>query len=116
MKRRQALLCALFAILLIVPAHAQSARLSISTAEISFEDSTALCDVKIFGNNSKDCISAIITLWSNNQCIKTWERESNYSLKFSETITVTQGQSYTLIVEYSINGVSQAELSSSGTC
>lgn len=116
MKRTQALLCVLFAVLLIVPAHAQSARLSIGTAEISFVDSTAQCDVKIFGNNSKDSISAIITLWSNDQCIKTWERESNYNLKFSETVAVTQGKSYTLIVEYSINGISQAELSASGTC
>lgn len=116
MKRRVPLLWILFAILLIFPAHAQSARLSVSTADLTFEDSMAQCEVRIFGNSSKDSISATITLWNNNQCIMTWERKSNYSLSLSETVAVTQGQSYTLNVEYSINGIPQTKLSSSGTC
>ena len=116
MKRSVSLSWILLAILLIGPAHAQSERLSISSADLSFEDSTAQCEVIIFGNNSKDSIAAVITLWNNNQCIMTWERKSNYSLYFSETIAVTQGQSYTLIVEYSINDIPQSRLSSTGTC
>ena len=116
MKRRVLLLGILIAVLLIFPAHAQSARLSIRTADLTFEDSTAQCDVKIYGSSSKDSISATITLWNNNQCIMTWERESNRNLSFSETIAVTQGKSYTLNVEFSINGVPQPKLSSSGIC
>lgn len=116
MKKRAPLLWISLIILLIFPAYAQSARLSVSTADLTFENSTAKCEVRIFGSSSRDSISATITLWNNNQCIMTWERKSNYSLSLSETVAVTQGQSYTLNVEYSINGIRQSKLSSSGIC
>ncbi len=55
-------------------------------------------------------------LWNGNQCIATWTARDTSLLSLSETATVKRGQSYTLTVDYTIEGTAKPRLSTSGTC
>lgn len=81
-----------------------------------FSGSTATCAVFITAGNSGDDIEAVIELWQGDNCIKTWEENADAVLDFSETVNVTRGKSYTLKVDYTINGIACPLASASGTC
>lgn len=116
MKARISALLLLLLLLLTSTAYAEDMRLNYSYADISFSGTTATCTVFIPGNDSSDQISAAIELRCGNQSIKTWNDSSSGVLRFKDTVSVTKGKTYDLVVEYTINGKAQSSFSDSGTC
>lgn len=117
MKARSSVFALLLVFLLACTAYAQEMRTKTSSAAISFSGTTANCYVDIAGDKGSDKISATIKLNCGNQNIKTWtESTDNGHLVFLDSVGVTKGSTYELVVEYSINGKTQIPLSSSGTC
>lgn len=116
MKARISALLLLLLLLLTSTAYAQDTRINYSFADISFSGTTATCIVVIPGNTNSDQISATIKLRCGSQSIKTWNDSSSGVLSFKETVSVTKGKTYDLVVEYTINGKAQSSFSDSGTC
>jgi len=115
LKRRTFVLGLLIAVLLTMPVSAQTERTYSKLAQLSFQETTAVCFVTISGAGSK-YISADISLWNGSTCVKTWERNNTGSIYLKEEVSVSKGKDYTLIVDYTIGGESQEPLTSAGTC
>lgn len=117
MKTRSSILAVLLMFLLINSANAQEARINTGYADITFSGTTANCYAEITGNSGSDKISATIELRCGNQSIRTWNRYTDSGrLMFSDTVGVTKGKTYELVVEYTVNGKAQSSFSDSGTC
>lgn len=114
MKKRTAVIVFMLLIMLTVPAQA-IARMVSAYSSISFNGNTATCNVTI-AVGLKDNVSAEIELWQGDNFVTSWKESSTGPLGFKETAQVTSGKSYTLMVNFEVNGVKQQPISSSGTC
>lgn len=104
--------CAVFlaiVILLSLPFSAQAAspRAIAVRPTLSFSGNRANCYAYIRANSSSDYIEATIKLWHETTCVKTWKVTGQHYISFSETANATQGNTYVLIVHWSLNGVRQ---------
>lgn len=104
----------IFMLILTIPAQAAT-RGIYGTAGLSFKDDSANCSVLIIGDNEDDAISAVTKLWQGSSCIKTWEDTAKGVLDVSHEATATKGRSYTLTVDFTVNGNSHPTVSASGT-
>lgn len=100
---------------LTIPAQATNRAIG-ADVELLFSGNTATCAVFITAANSGDDIEAVIELWQGNSRIKMWEESAEAVLDFSKTASVSTGKSYTLTVNYTVNGVACPMASASGTC
>lgn len=116
MKAKISVCLLFFAFLLTSTVYAQDMRINYSYADISFSGTTATCKVVIPGNSNDDKISATIELLCGSQSIKTWNDSASGILNFKDTVSVTKGKTYDLVVEYTVNGKAQSSFSDSGTC
>lgn len=117
MKKRYVPLLMMLIVLLLTPANAQTERIATQYAQLTFNGTVARCDVDITTSNLKGNISAVIELRDGNSCINSWEVSGTGILHFSDsTTTVVRGRSYKLTVEYTIDGIPQTSLTSSGIC
>ncbi len=115
MKTRVPALALLLMFLMSNAVYAQETRLNNTLATVSFSGTTANCIVDIVADG--DEIVATIELLCGSQSIKTWDRSvDNGHLMFHETVSVTKGKTYELVVEYTVNGKAQSSFSGSGTC
>jgi hypothetical protein len=102
-------------LMLTLPVQAAYRQIGVSPS-LSFHDTTATCSVFIRANKANDDISADISLWQGNSCIESWEASGSGTLNFESTATVSKGKSYTLKIDFSINGKIQPSVSHSNTC
>lgn len=117
MKTRVPIFALLMMLLLTNTVYAQETRMNTTLATVSFSGTTATCIVDIVSNGGNDKISATIELLCGNQSIKTWNKSvDNGHLVFYDTVSVTKGKTYDLVVEYTVNGKTQSSFSGSGTC
>lgn len=117
MKVRGSALSLLLMFMLISTAYAQDMRLNSANADISFSGTTANCYVDIVGDSGSDKISATIKLNCGDQTIKTWNEYTDRGhLLFYDTVDVSKGKTYVLVVEYTVNNKARASFSDSGTC
>ena len=110
--RKIALLLALV-ILVSTPLSAQAVTprtLSIRPG-ISYEGNIATCTARIVGNSTSEYLKATIKFWHGNTCIKTWQETGYGYIFFSGTAAATKGNSYTLTVDLTVNGVAQDTVS-----
>lgn len=114
MKRFLSLLI-LAAMILAIPAYTASARTIDVYPDLEFNGTEATCTVSIFGERTTDKISATMTLWQGNTLIDDWSASGYGILKIDETTAVSRNKTYTLTVEYAINGVAQPPVSISQT-
>lgn len=114
--KKIALLMALLLFVLPVTANAATPRLVGIKPGIEFNGTTANCTVSITGDSMKDDIEAVIKLWQGDSCIATWNASGTGYVFFSKSKTVTKGREYTLTVDATINGVTQATLSYTDKC
>ena len=114
--RQIALLMALLLFILPVTANAATPRLVGIRPGIDFDGKTANCTVSITGDSMKDDIDAVIKLWQGDSCIATWTTSGTGYVFFSKSKTVTRGKEYTLTVDATINGVTQATISYTDRC
>lgn len=115
MKKYSFIVAFLLVLMLISPSQAAACAIG-ADVELLFSGNTATCSVFITAANSGDDIKAVIELKQGNNCIKTWTESAESVLDFCETVSVTKGKSYTLTVDYTVNGVSCPQASASGTC
>lgn len=115
--RKIALLLALVMMVSIpLSVHAATPRTINIRPSISYNGNIATCTARIVGNSTSDHLEATIKLWHGNSCIETWEKTGNGYIFFSETATVTAGNTYTLTVDLAVNSIPQDPVSISKKC
>ncbi len=82
--------------------------------KLTFSGTTATCKVSII--QSGKTISATLELWHGSTRIASWSDTATSYLQISETKTVVSGQTYTLKVSGTINGVPFTGTSVTKTC
>lgn len=89
-------------------------RATIATPTLTFDGTTANCEVRItdFGKQ----IVATLELWQGSTLIASWNGTASSRLVISETCTVTKGLTYTLKVNGTVGGVEFEETQVSGKC
>ena len=116
MKKSTLFISFVLILILAIPVQAQTPRNPLGRVSLTFSGTTAHCSCVIYADSEDDSISATMKLWNGNQCIATWTARDTSLLSLAETATVKRGQSYTLTVDYTIEGIAKPRLSTSGTC
>ena len=116
LKLRILLLSIVTSLVLTIPSNAVQMRSPFSVVTLTFSDGAANCGGTVYADSDSDKISAEMTLWSGGICVTRWEDEAKGMLLFSETVDVVCGQSYTLKVSATVNGVSIPTASKTKTC
>lgn len=117
MKRRAALaVLMVFVLVAGITVQAAEPRAASSTLSLSFDGSTAVCTAYCKGGSTSDNVEATVTLYQGTTYVDSWSNSGKYAVSISEECHVTRGKSYTLKLNYSINGVEQPEKTVSKTC
>lgn len=115
MKKRFVAVFFVISMLLMLPAHAATARVIAVAPSLKFEGTTAICYVGITADRPSDKISASMELWQGNTLIDSWSGTGTWTLKLEKTATVSKNKTYELVVNYSVNGVDKTPVSTSRT-
>lgn len=108
------LLAAVILTSLGITAAAAESRISQQTPVLTFDGTTANCYVSVTALGKP--ITATLELWHGNFCVATWSDSAASRLIISEECTVIKGETYTLKVSGTINGVSFTGTPVIGTC
>ena len=114
---RKRIICMMLLITMafVIPANAASTRAISVEPDINFDGTRATCSVLIFGDRTTDEIVATMELRQGGRHIDDWSASGYGILKISETATVARNTTYTLEIEYSVNGDSKTPVSISRT-
>ncbi len=82
-----------------------------ASADLSFSNYTATCYADIYAASGTDRITATMQLWRGAIKVGEWSDADYGDLYLSGTASVTRYRTYTLLVNYSINGVAQTPVS-----
>ena len=115
MKKQFLCLLLVLSAIFAVSAYAASDRTIDVYPHLEFNGTKANCSVTILGERTTDKISATMELWQGNTLIDDWSASASGILKIDETTTVAKNKTYTLTVEYTVNGVEQTPVSISRT-
>ena len=114
--KKMALLLA-FILVVAAPLSVSAATYALTlNPQLSFNGTTATCAVTVVGNTMSDHIEVEMKLMHGTACIDTWNAEGNGYVTMREFATVTKGQTYTLVVAVTMNGVSKTPVTHEGTC
>ena len=115
--RTTALLLAIVLILAMpLSIAAESRALSIRPV-LSFEGTTAICEVLVVGDNMSDQIEVWMKLMHGPYCVGSWYASSNgYVDMYEEAWPLTVGETYKLVVTVKFNGVQHTPVSISDVC
>lgn len=102
--------------LLTTFAFAAEARIQPASLSLSFNGTTANCEVSATASNMNQSISATIKLYRGNTCLHTWTVSDTGYLDFSETWPVTSGYTYKLTADLTINGTTYPTVSTTRAC
>lgn len=83
---------------------------------LSFDGTTAICSATCKGSKTSDKVEATLTLVSGGKTVDSWSASGSYSVSIFERCEVNQGKTYTLKLNYSINGTAKPEKSVTKTC
>lgn len=83
---------------------------------LSFDGTTATCEVTVVGNTMSDFIEVEMKLMHGNTCLATWSAEGYGFVNLERYANVTKGQTYTVVVTVTMNGVSQTPILKTATC
>jgi len=95
--------------ILVAPAYAASPRAIMVTPDITFNGVQAECSVRITANNASDKIEATMELWQGTTFIDSWNGSGQWTLKLKGTADVIKNETYTLIIDYTVNGIVQTQ-------
>lgn len=99
-----------------IVAQALEPRVANCSLSLTFDGTTAICEAICTGNSSTDQVKATIELYQGNTYLDSWSNEGTYFVAVSGQRGVTRGKSYTLKLNYTINGVAQPEQSVTKVC
>ena len=104
-------------IILMVPLTAYATpRTTTAVPQLIFDGTTATCQANVAGNSESEYITVTMRLWRGNRLLETWTADGYGYVFLTQTATVTQGKSYRLAVNYTINGVNQPQVYIDRTC
>ena len=83
---------------------------------LAFDGTTAACEVMVIGNDTSEHITVVMKLMHGNTCVRAWMIDDYGYVYMLTYANVTRGQTYSLVIEVSVNGVAQQPYSISGTC
>ena len=115
MKKRLIVFLLVAVMLLSVTVHAAPRAANMLPA-LTFDGTTAICEVKVIGENMSDEIEVTLTLWRGNFMMETWSAEGTGYLQMSESVVVTSGYTYRLEADVTINGAVLDTLTVSKKC
>ena len=115
MRKRIICMMLLITMAFVIPANAASTRAIFVSPDIEFDGTKATCSVRIIGDRTTDKIEATLELRQGSRLIDDWSASGNGFLEISKTATVARNTTYTLTVEYSVNGDSKTPVSISRT-
>lgn len=106
---KKKVLACFFLAIMVISLNAQAAetperRIGDITPTLTFNGTTAVCELSIAQPNKKIC--ATMELWQGKQLIDSWSGEGNGSLFLSETCAASKGKTYTLKAYGTIGGES----------
>lgn len=115
MKKRRLTLTVLLLLILSVQVHCAYYAVS-ATPNLSFSGTTANCTGRVTTGNEDDSIVATLTLWHGNTFVYSWSGSGTDYVYLSGSCTVSKGETYTLTIDATVNGVSIPQKSISRTC
>lgn len=115
MRKRIICMMLLITMVFVIPANAASTRAISVVPDIEFDGTEATCTVSIIGDRTTDEIEATMELRQGGRLIDDWSASGYGILKIRETATVARNTTYTLEIEYSVNGDSKTPVSISRT-
>lgn len=83
---------------------------------LTITGTTATCNVMIAGGNMTDTIHVTMRLMHRSAYIAAWTATGTGYVSLSKTATVSPGNTYTLVVQVTINGVTEPPVAVSKTC
>lgn len=117
MQKRILALFAVMVMLLGVTAQATGpAYLPRVTPSLTFSGKEATCKVIVRGDASTDAVSVTMKLWNGSRIIKTWTSKGVYFVSLEKKAAVISGRTYSLTVDYKINGIECPRQSITRTC
>lgn len=112
---KRTILVALCLILLIpIQVDAVEQRAAVNQPILSFSGTTALCefDITDLGKN----INVTMELWNGTTLVKAWVKSGTHIVSLSESYSVVRGQTYTLKVSGTSDGVNINPISVTKKC
>ena len=85
------------------------------SVSLSFDGSKAVCAAWYIADNTSDALDVTLSLYRGSTLVTSWSRTGTGAVSISERYGVQSGKTYTLILQYSVNGVAQPELSTTKT-
>ena len=99
----------------VPPASACSSRGITYEPTLRINGTTAYCGVDYHSGNSNVSISVTLTLKQGNTTIDSWSDSGKGFVIISETATVQKGKTYDLVMNATVNGESQPEVTVSAS-
>lgn len=85
------------------------------SVSLSFDGSKAVCAAWYTADNTSDALDVTLSLYRGSTLVKSWRRTGIGTVSVSERCGVQSGKTYTLTMQYSVNGVPQPDLSTTKT-
>ena len=85
------------------------------SVSLSFDGSKAVCAAWYIADNTSDALDVTLSLYRGSTLVKSWRRTGIGTVSVSERCGVQSGKTYTLTMQYSVNGVPQPDLSTTKT-
>lgn len=99
-----------------VSVYAITPRALVLAPMLSFNGTTANCQLTVTADTTADKLVAQIKLWDGDTCLRTWNVQGNGAIMFYDTHTVTRYRTYTLTADVTVNGVAEPTVSKSAKC
>ena len=103
-------------LVLAVAASAVTPRGVTALPTLSFDGTTAQCSVIVVGNTENEALFATVKLMHGEEMLRTWYPFARGIMDFEESVEVTRGQEYTLMVRVDADTCSLPWVSVSGRC
>lgn len=116
MKKRFSAMLLAVALMLTIGAQASASMRASGRPQLSFDGRTAECSASCVGDSDNDWVSATLELYQGNTFVDSWSESGYGDVYVSGSCDVTRGRSYTLTVNYSVNGVEKPPVSVTATC
>lgn len=82
---------------------------------LEFSDNIATCIAKVSGYGKTDKIYVTMRLWIDGTCLKTWTATGTERVTLEKETYASRGKTYSLTVDYTVNGVKQPQKSKTKT-
>ena len=116
MKRRVVVIIAMLVTLLTISAEAVGLRAIGGMPRLTFNGTTAQCSITCTGNKSTDQVEAKLTLYQGGSYVDSWDGNGKFRASVHGECAVKKGETYTLVLTWSVNGTKQPSTSTTKVC